>query len=120
VRRSRQSAERLGHRAELIALWYLRCKGYRLVAQRYKAPSGEIDLIMKRGKHLAFIEVKARATVDDGIIAVTQYQSRRITAAASHFTSVHGWAAACFCRFDIIAVPAYLWPTHIENAFEGR
>jgi Holliday junction resolvase-like predicted endonuclease len=28
-------------------------------------------------------------------------------------------AAKGFCRFDIVAVPSYLWPTHIENAFYG-
>ncbi len=117
--RSRQQAHAHGHRAETIALWYLRCKGYRLLEHRFKAPTGEIDLIMRRGNTTVFIEVKARATVDDGIMAVTHTQSRRISSAAAYFTARNATAAKGYQRFDIVAVPSYLWPTHIKNAFDG-
>ena len=80
--RSRQQAEQSGRAAETIALWFLRLKGYRLLAWRYKSPMGEIDLIMRRGEVTAFIEVKARATRDKAVESVTAYQSRRISAAA--------------------------------------
>jgi putative endonuclease len=119
VRRTRAEAERLGHRAESIALWFLRAKGYRLLARRFKTPAGEVDLIMRRGKTTAFIEVKARTTVDESVIAVTPYQSRRIAQAAAFYTATDARAAQSFQRFDIVAVPSYLWPTHIKNAFEG-
>jgi putative endonuclease len=120
VRLSRQEAEQLGHRAETIALWYLRLKGYRLLARRYKSPAGEVDLVMRRGQTTAFIEVKARATANDAIEAVTPYQSKRIAAAAGFFMSRDDKAAKGFCRFDIVAIPSTLWPTHIINAFDGR
>jgi putative endonuclease len=120
VKRSRQDAERYGHRAETIALWYLRLKGYRLLARRFKSPAGEIDLIMRRGDTTVFIEVKARATVDDSVIAVTHYQSKRISSAAAFYTSRDNTAATGFQRFDIVAVPSYLWPTHLKNAFDGN
>ena len=65
--RGRQKAECAGRWAELVALWALRCKGYRLLAHRYKSHAGEIDLIMRKGEVTAFIEVKARATRDAAI-----------------------------------------------------
>lgn len=117
--RSRQKANAYGHHAETIALWYLRCKGYRLLAQRYKSPVGEIDLIMRRGRTTVFVEVKARATIDDSLFAVTPYQSRRISGAASHYAARDSKVAEGFQRFDIVAIPSYLWPTHIKNAFDG-
>jgi putative endonuclease len=119
ARISRQKAEQLGHRAETIALWYLRFKGYRLLARRFKSPAGEVDLVMRRGSTTAFIEVKARVTVNEAIEAVTPYQSKRIAAAAGFFMSRDDIAAKGFCRFDIVAIPSTLWPIHIINAFDG-
>lgn len=105
--------------AEAIALWFLRLKGYRLLARRFSSPGGEVDLVMRKGTTTVFIEVKARRSVDAGVMAVTPQQSRRIAAAAAFFTARDARAAQSFCRFDIVAVPAYLWPTHIKNAFDG-
>ena len=118
--RSRQQAHTHGHHAETIALWYLRLKGYQLLAQRYKSPVGEIDLIMRRGRTTVYIEVKARASVDESLFAVTPQQSRRISAAASYFAARNSKVVEGFQRFDIVAVPSYLWPTHIKNAFDGN
>jgi putative endonuclease len=120
MNRNRAQAERKGRTAETIAVWYLRAKGYRLLAQRFKSPVGEIDLIMRRGDTTVFIEVKARSTVDDAIISVTEWQARRISAAARSWMMKDHKAATGFSRFDIVAVPSYLWPTHIENAFSGE
>jgi putative endonuclease len=115
----REEAEKRGRFAEVVALWYLRAKGYRLLAQRFKAKSGEIDLIMRRGDMTVFVEVKARATVDLAVIAVSERQRHRLAAGARAWMSRDAKAAQGFSRFDIVAVPSYLWPTHIENAFEG-
>lgn len=119
MRRSREKAERHGHLAETIALWFLRLKGYRLLARRFKSPAGEVDLIMRRGATTVFVEVKARGTVEAAVTSITAYQSRRISGAAAFYSSRDPLAAQGFCRFDIVAVPSYLWPSHIENAFEG-
>jgi putative endonuclease len=115
----RQDAERRGRWAETIALWYMRAKGYHLLARRFKCHQGEVDLIMRKGETTAFIEVKARRTVDDAVISVTNYQSKRIASACATWMTRDPAAAAGYCRFDIVAVPASLWPTHIENAFYG-
>ncbi len=116
---NRQRNEKRGHRAETAALILLRLKGYRLLARRFKSHHGEIDLIMRKGQTTAFIEVKARSTTDAAISSVTTYQSKRISAAAGLWMLRDAKAAAGFCRFDIVAVNAYLWPTHIANAFSG-
>jgi putative endonuclease len=58
----RQSAERGGRRAESLAAWWLRLKGWRILARRVRTPVGEIDLVARRGRTIAFVEVKARAT----------------------------------------------------------
>lgn len=119
MNRKREKAEKRGHFAELIALMYLRLKGYRLLAQRFKTPQGEVDLIMRRRDVTAFIEVKARNSRDAGILAVTTTQSRRIAAAARFWMARDRKSNQDFCRFDIVVVNAYFLPHHIENAFPG-
>lgn len=115
----RQQAERRGHVAETVALWFLRLKGYRLLARRFKCGVGEIDLVMRKGGTTAFIEVKARSAHDDAVIAVTSKQSKRISAAAAAWMARDARAAASHCRFDIVTVSSNLRPRHIENAFYG-
>jgi putative endonuclease len=116
---NRAKRERRGHLAESAAFLLLRLKGYRLLARRFKTHHGEIDLIMRKGKTTAFIEVKARATTDAAVTSVTPYQSKRIASAAALWMAKDAKAASGYCRFDIVAVNAYLWPTHIPNAFSG-
>ena len=117
--KARAKAEKRGHIAEFVALMYLRLKGYRLLAQRYKSHHGEIDLIMRRRDVTAFIEVKARGSLDQGVEAVTTAQSKRIAAAARFWMARDKISNQNFCRFDIVVVNAYFLPHHIENAFPG-
>ncbi|WP_373503177.1 YraN family protein [Aestuariivirga sp.] len=117
--RDRREAEDAGRAAEVLALWYLRLKGWRLLVHRYKCPVGEIDLVMRKGDTTAFIEVKARATLDGAVESVTPRQAKRISAAARSYIGRDRKAALQACRFDIVAVSPYHWPRHIENAFYG-
>jgi putative endonuclease len=116
----REQAEKRGRMAEIIALNFLRCKGYRLLARRFKSAMGEIDLVMRKGDTTVFIEVKARATVDLAVQSVTTWQWRRIANAAANWATRDAKAASGYQRFDIVAVPSYLWPTHIQNAYHGE
>ena len=115
--KTRQRNERRGRWAESLAVAALRLKGYRLLARRFKSGPGEVDLIMRKGEVTAFIEVKTRPTTDLAIEAVTDFQTRRIAAAARLWMAKDRKAALGICRFDIVAVSPYQWPKHIPNAF---
>jgi hypothetical protein len=62
----RRSAWLRGRRAEWLAAWWLRLKGYRILARDLRTPVGEIDLIARRGRVLALVEVKARPSLEPG------------------------------------------------------
>jgi putative endonuclease len=54
---NRQEAERRGRGAETLACWYLRLKGWRILARRARVPGGEVDIVARRLRTLAFVEV---------------------------------------------------------------
>ncbi|WP_119273039.1 YraN family protein [Taklimakanibacter deserti] len=114
--KTRRRNERRGRWAESLALASLRLKGYRLLARRFKSGAGEVDLIMRRGEVTAFIEVKVRGTADLAVEAVTDFQTRRIAAAARIWMARDPKAALGICRFDIVTISPYQWPHHIPNA----
>ena len=113
----RRAAERRGKAAELLCLWHLRLKGYRILARRYKTPAGEIDLIVRRGDTLAAIEVKARADFDMATEAVTRRQQQRIMRAVAHFLGGRPDLAALAARFDVMLVAPRRWPRHLVDAW---
>jgi len=79
----RVAAFRTGISAEGRAAALLMAKGYRILAKRFRTPQGEIDIVARKRDLLAFVEVKARASLDDAAYAVTPRQQQRIIAAAS-------------------------------------
>lgn len=115
--RQRQQAERRGHTAEARAATMLRLKGYRILDRRWKSPAGELDLVIRRGRTIAFVEVKTRPTTDEAIAAVGPRQRQRIVSAAHHWLADNPSAMDCDCRFDIVTVTPYQWPRHFANAF---
>ena len=118
--RGRRAAERRGRRAETLAAWLLRAKLYRVVARRYRTPAGEIDLIVRRGRVIAFVEVKRRATEAAAIEAVTATGRRRIVRAAGLWLADHPAAAGLDRRFDVIlALPGRL-PRHLVSVFDSE
>ncbi|MDD7909582.1 MULTISPECIES: YraN family protein [Pseudovibrio] len=116
----RIAAERKGHRAEALARWYMRLKGYRVLEQRYKTKQGEIDLIAQRGKTIAFVEVKARRTAEAAIGAITPRAQHRIEAAARLWLSHSDIPPEMTYRFDAVLIMPRRWPQHIHNLFESR
>ena len=78
----RVAAFRTGISAEARAGAYLMAKGYRILAKRFRTPHGEIDLVARKRNLVAFVEVKARASLDEAAYAVTPRQQARIIAAA--------------------------------------
>ena len=82
-----------GHWAEHVALAPLVLKSYRLLARRYSASGGEIDLIFKRGDTIAFVEVKAREAMDNALIALGAQKRERFSRAARAWISRNRRAA---------------------------
>src|SRR5258705_5348457 len=79
---TRQAAEQRGRGAETIACWYLRAHGWRILARRARVPGGEVDVVARRGRTLAFVEVKARASDEEAAFALDEWRLRRVVVAA--------------------------------------
>ena len=114
----RQRAERGGRRAESLAALWLQLKGWQIVAKRARTPVGEVDLIARRGRLLAFIEVKARATAEDASLALDEYRLRRIAAAAEALAPRY-MRAGDDIRVDAIFIVPWRLPRHLENVWHG-
>ena len=114
---NRRRAERRGRTAELFAALFMMMKGYRHLAWRHKTSRGEIDLIMKSGRRIVFVEVKTRVDLDMGLASVTPFKAQRMFDAARLWIGRNARDLGADYRFDILVVSAYHWPRHIENAF---
>lgn len=114
----RRVAFRRGRRGEHAALWWLRLKGYRILAQDYRSPAGEIDVVARRGTTLAIIEVKSRDSAAAAAEAITPRQRSRIFNAARLFVARHPRHGSCTIRFDIMLVTPGRWPRHIVDAWQ--
>lgn len=114
----RQKAERGGRRAETLAAWWLRLKGWRIIATRARTPVGEVDLVARRGRTLAFVEVKARASDDAAGLALDDFRLRRVARAAEAL-AVRYARPDDTIRIDAIFIVPGRYPRHIENVWRG-
>ena len=114
---ARQRAFRLGRRAERLCVWYLRLRGYRILARRERTPVGEIDIVARRGRVLAMVEVKARSSLDEAAAAISPRQRARIARAAAHFLATRPLAAGTTVRYDAMLVAPWRLPVHLPNAW---
>ncbi|MGJ5092161.1 YraN family protein [Bradyrhizobium oligotrophicum] len=115
----RVAAFRTGLSAEARAAALLIAKGYRILAKRFRTPHGEIDIIARKRGLVAFVEVKARASLDDAAYAVTPRQQRRIIDAAQAWLMAHPDHAELELRFDAILVAPRSLPRHLMAAFDA-
>ena len=116
---ARLGSELFGRRGETLAAWYLRLKGYRIVATRVKTPVGEIDLIARRFGLTAFIEVKARQRRSEEAVALEAVNTSRISRAAQYYVARHPALAETSLRFDVIFLAPRTWPRHVKGAFDA-
>ncbi|WP_337996365.1 YraN family protein [Oleispirillum naphthae] len=124
---NRAAAGRAGYArgkwAETLAAWLLRAKGYRILGRRVAPPrgsgAGEIDIVARRGRTLAFVEIKARPSAEEGLFAVSPQQQRRLLRAAAWFTKNQPRHAMCDIRFDVVVVAPGRWPLHLPDAWRG-
>ena len=114
----RQRAERGGRRAERLAAWWLRLKGWRILAVRARTPVGEVDLVARRGRILAFIEVKARAGDAEAGLALDDYRLRRVARAAEALSARYARDGDTI-RIDAMFMVPGRWPRHMTDVWRG-
>ena len=115
---NRQLAEARGRKAETIAAWWLRLHGWRILAQRARVPGGEVDLIARRGRTLAFVEVKQRGTEDAAAWALDDYRLRRVAVAAERLAPRFARDGDDIRVDALFIVPGRL-PRHLANVWHG-
>lgn len=116
---ARVAAFQTGLSAESRAAAFLIAKGYRILARRFRTPYGEIDIVARRRNLLVFVEVKARATLDDAAFAVTPRQQQRIIDAAQAWLAAHPEHAELELRFDAMLIAPRSLPRHVLAAFDA-
>ena len=91
---------------ERAAAWYL-AAGYEVVARNWRCCDGELDLVVRRGRELVFVEVKARRSDRFGIPAeaVTSAKRRRLRRLAARYLEATQ-ARAGSLRFDVVSILA--------------
>ncbi|HEY0627176.1 MAG TPA: YraN family protein [Allosphingosinicella sp.] len=114
----RQLAEQGGRRAEAKAALWLQMKGWRILGRRVRTPVGEVDLIARKGKVVAFIEVKARATMAEAEQSLDAYRLRRVAAAAEALLHLHA-KDDDVTRIDAVYVVPGRLPRHLPNVWLG-
>ncbi|MEZ5708657.1 MAG: YraN family protein [Blastomonas sp.] len=105
--------------AEQVAAWWLRLHGWRIVAQRQKTPRGEVDLVARRGRTLAFVEVKLRGKGADLAFAIDEYRLKRVAAAAEILAPRYADRAETI-RIDVMLLAPWRLPHHLVNVWHGR
>ena len=110
-----------GHFAEKVVLWFLRLKGYRLVAINHQTgkgtKAGEIDIIVRKGQTIIFVEVKKRKDCATAAYSVLLSQQQRIRRAAEVFVARHREYHDFNMRFDVVLIGKCWQILHIQNAF---
>lgn len=116
--RDRRRAEQSGRDGETRAAWFLRLKGWRILDRRVRTPAGEIDLVARRGKLVAFVEVKTRATAAELDFAIDEHRLARV-AAAAEILGPRYLKDGDDMRIDVILLAPRTRARHIENAWMG-
>jgi putative endonuclease len=113
----RKAADRRGRHAETKAAAALAAEGWAVLAQRVRTPAGELDLVAERDGLLAFVEVKARASLAEAAFALGARQRARLIAAAEAWMAVNPAHGAAGVRFDVLLVDAEGRVRRIADAF---
>jgi putative endonuclease len=112
----RSAAETRGRRAETWAAWALRLKGWRILDRRVRVAGGEVDLIARRGRMVAFVEVKWRDRAIDLDTAIDAYRLRRVVTAARRLAPRY-LKSGDDMRIDVMLLAPGRWPHHLANVW---
>jgi putative endonuclease len=108
-------AWREGHGAEWIAAAWLLLKGYQLLGFRLQTRGVEIDILARRGRILAVVEVKRRATLDAALTALDPRQRERLREAGAALLRQRPSLAGLVLRVDAVALAPGRFPRHRRN-----
>jgi putative endonuclease len=102
---SQNPGHALGRWGEERALRFLTGRGWSLLARNYRFGRREVDLVVRKGRVVAFVEVKTRAGEGYGspLEAITRLKRREVEAVAAHFVACHDLGDACL-RFDAVGI----------------
>jgi putative endonuclease len=114
----RVAAETHGRVAEWVALAALVLRGYRILARRHRNRAGEIDLIACRGRRLAFVEVKLRASLHLAEETLRDADPRRLHASAGQWVSRRPGYSDYEQGFDAVLVVPWRWPSYRRDALQ--
>jgi putative endonuclease len=115
---NREAAEKRGRGAETLACWYLRLHGWRILARRARVPGGEVDIVARRGRTLAFVEVKARNSKTAAGFALDPWRLRRVVTAAERLAP-RFMRDGDEIRIDALFIVPGRWPRHLANGWQG-
>ena len=105
-------SHRLGHRSEGWAAALLMARGYQILGFRLKTRAGEIDILARRGKVLAVVEVKRRARLEDALTALGPDQYARLLSAGRSVLRQRPGLAGHLLRIDVVALAPGRFPRH--------
>ena len=113
------TAFRAGHAAEWVAAFWLMLRGYRILGFRLKSRAGEIDLLACRGRVLAVVEVKRRATIQAARLALKPAQFDRLVAAGEAIRRNRPALQCLDLRIDMVALAPWRFPRHLRGVERG-
>jgi putative endonuclease len=108
-------ARRSGRAGEWVAAALLMLKGYQILGFRLRTPQGEIDLLAKRGRILAVVEVKRRADLNQALEALDFAQKERLLRAGLSLMARRPALRQLDLRIDLIALAPKSIPRHVRN-----
>lgn len=108
-------ARRQGRAAEWLAAAYLMAKGYRVLGFRLRTPAGEVDLLACRGRVLAVVEVKRRASLDAALLALGPEQQARLLRAGQAIARSRPALKGLELRLDMVALAPGRFPRHVRG-----
>ena len=108
-------SHREGHAAEWVAAVWLMFKGYQILAFRLKGRGGEIDILARRGRTLAVVEVKRRRTIEAAILALGPEQHGRLAVAGAAVARSRPSLQGLNLRIDMVALAPGRFPRHLRG-----
>ncbi len=115
--RNRRRSDGDGRRAESFAAWWFRFHGWQVLGRRVQTPRGEFDLVIRRWRTVAFVEVKYRRSRVELNRALDLWTIRRSAEAAE--AVAHRFAGPRdTVRIDALLLSPWRWPRHMVNVWQ--